>query len=634
MLLKEGLIRGKFYWIFVILTVILGYGFTLTNYSMGVDDESFNGYFHEGGLLSQGRWGSSVTKYIFDTYEFLPFWRDFIAIVLITIGITLWGHIIKQNSENYFSEKSITIFACVAISCPFIVNNFIFMMTTVEMGLVLCLTAIAVNSITSHERNRYIRLLICVFSLVYAVSFSELAMVYFLLGIIIVSFLKTCFSTGEQEGKKFAVLLLNSFLLMFVVLLVNELIKYILQKIYVVPSSNYVSNMFLYNFSDFNNFFDSLTLFFKSFANFFLINVHPGVKITLFSSILILVFSIFISIKKRSALTIILGFGLVISAYSLFILTGNSNIPFRAMITNSIYVGFTVALIYSFLQRELNKFKIPKIALILICILVFYQTKYINEVFYIDYLRFQLDKTKADNIATDIMKESGKKSNKVVFIGQPDNYNLKIGDVEGYSVFQWDRFGGSDNEFKNNHRILSFINLQGYSIQSANDLNLTEVLTESANMPMYPSEGYIKNVGQYLIVKLGYTPQFSYISNKQLTKVKQTIENIKYSIDMFSYNNNNLEITGWGFLEEEMKGSEAISIALINEENKYSILTRVVPREDVFNAFPYLNKSNDVGFQLSFPTNLVKSGEYKVALLISNDTEQQMVYLNRDIIVK
>ncbi|GJM73200.1 hypothetical protein HMSSN036_54160 [Paenibacillus macerans] len=100
---KEAFSRNRYYWIAITLTVLLAYGFTLTNFSMGVDDESFERYFFEGMLLAQGRWGAHITKFIFNTYEFLPFWRDFIGVLLITAGVTLWGLYYSKNfSGNFF----------------------------------------------------------------------------------------------------------------------------------------------------------------------------------------------------------------------------------------------------------------------------------------------------------------------------------------------------------------------------------------------------------------------------------------------------------------------------------------------------------------------------------------------------
>lgn len=637
MFIREALIqRSKFYWIFVLLTVTLSYGFTLTHYSMGVDDESFSGYFHEGGLLSQGRWGSSLTKYFFDTYEFLPFWRDFIAIVLITTGITLWGHILKKNSNNFFNETGVAIFSCVAISCPFIANIFIFMMTTVEVGLILCLTAISINSYVkvSQKESKFKGLLVSIFSLVYAVSFGETAMVYFLIGIFIIGFLRVSFFEMDKERKKVLLFLLNGLILMFVVLLINSAIKYILQKIMEVPPSGYVSNMIFYDLSSPSSFVNSLVIFLKSLLKFFITRDHPGVKIAAFSSILIFIISTFLSIKRRDALLLGIGLGVVISAHALLFLTGNPSIPNRTMITNSVLVGFTMTLSYMILHKKFNKSLVSNTALVLMCILTFYQTKYINEVFYTDYLRFQLDKVKADVIANDILKETDGKNKKVVFIGQPDNYNLKIGEVEGYSIFQWDRFGGNYDELRNNHRILSFINLQGYFIQGINDVDLLEVLHESADMPIYPSIGYVKDIGQYLIVKIGYTPQILELNDNQLNKIKQGEKNVKYDINQFSYDSKNISIAGWGFLDDKKKSNDAIFVALFNKERTYYLSTKKTSRPDVLSAFPNLEKDDDLGFQLFFSANIIKSGEYDVALIFDNGVEKQKIYLGRNVKVQ
>ncbi|GJM73202.1 hypothetical protein HMSSN036_54180 [Paenibacillus macerans] len=55
-----------------------------------------------------------------------------------------------------------------------------------------------------------------------------------------------------------------------------------------------------------------------------------------------------------------------------------------------------------------------------------------------------MDIAKMNSIATEIEKyqtDDGVQK-KVVFIGAPPSYNLKLGDTEGYSIFQWDRTWG------------------------------------------------------------------------------------------------------------------------------------------------------------------------------------------------
>ena len=71
-------------WWIIALVVVLSYGFLLTNQSIGIDDENFDFYFKNNGIVAAGRWGSWLLYKIFNTYDYFPVWRDFIAILILT----------------------------------------------------------------------------------------------------------------------------------------------------------------------------------------------------------------------------------------------------------------------------------------------------------------------------------------------------------------------------------------------------------------------------------------------------------------------------------------------------------------------------------------------------------------------
>ncbi|MEG2295375.1 MAG: glucosyltransferase domain-containing protein, partial [Oscillospiraceae bacterium] len=96
--IKEIFTKSKAYWICLCITTILGYGFTLTNHAIGIDDTKFYYYFKQNGFLAQGRFGPNLTNKIFNMSDFLPFWNDFIALLLMVIGILIWCYFFTQIS--------------------------------------------------------------------------------------------------------------------------------------------------------------------------------------------------------------------------------------------------------------------------------------------------------------------------------------------------------------------------------------------------------------------------------------------------------------------------------------------------------------------------------------------------------
>ncbi|WP_334072099.1 MULTISPECIES: glucosyltransferase domain-containing protein [Paenibacillus] len=617
---KEAFSRNKYYWIAITLTVLLAYGFTLTNFSMGVDDESFERYFFEGMLLAQGRWGAHITKFIFNTYEFLPFWRDFIGVLLITTGVTLWGYIIQKFSGNFFNNASIIVFSCVAVSAPYIADIFIFMTTTVETGLVLCLVPISLNSFYEYAFNKkslkYI--FISIVSLLYALSFSELAVVYFLIGIFISCFVTALYTENKDLNKfqgVFLVLLKALGLIAFVIFL-NSNVVLLLQLFFSVEPSGYTANYIKYDLSSFKSLLGSLLEFISNFAHPSFLIKKIGSLMAFSASIFLFIYSVGVSIKYKRFMYMFLGLGCILAAYSMYFLTGNVYLVNRIFITNSVFVGFVAALLYMFFyHKHYLKIKFRGATILLIIFVILIQTKSMNQVFYTDYLRYQIDIAKMNSIVTEIDKyqtDDGVRK-KLVFIGAPPSFNLKLGDTEGYSMFQWDRTWGLESELRNSSRIFRFMNLHGYDVKEFENFDDKEIIARAGAMSYYPKEGYVKDFGDYLLVKLGPTPyEISELSRQEFYKKFNTSDfNIEYTIDWFAYQNNILSIGGWGSIDGVSPKDTIIKVALVSDKRQY-LLTTDSRKED--NDEEILNLKS--GYRvLSLPTGTLEKGKYDVVLI-------------------
>lgn len=125
-----------------------------------------------------------------------------------------------------------------------------------------------------------------------------------------------------------------------------------------------------------------------------------------------------------------------------------------------------------------------------------------NITIYNDYLQFKLDYQKAYTILNDIKKETDTYSRKlVVFVGVPDSYNLPVNANIGIdSIFIHDRVG--NNSFVNG-RIYRFYKQIGFVFKEGNQ-DLYNGSVNAANyMSEYPKNGYIKELDDVIVVKLG-----------------------------------------------------------------------------------------------------------------------------------
>lgn len=108
--------KNKIYMSIIIIVSILGYGFTITNCAIGVDDLDLDRYVSGTWILSQGRWGTWLLYNILGIKSFTPFWLEFITVIILVITAVAICTFFKQN----FDDKNITIVAYIILASAFI----------------------------------------------------------------------------------------------------------------------------------------------------------------------------------------------------------------------------------------------------------------------------------------------------------------------------------------------------------------------------------------------------------------------------------------------------------------------------------------------------------------------------------
>ncbi len=495
---------SKYYYLCISFVVILCYGFTLTNFSMGIDDEAFKAYFENNSLLYQGRWGYVILKRIFNSYEFLPLWRDLIAICLIVAGLTMFNFILKTYTNNLWNNTLSIIFTCISISFPYIASMFVFMMTTIETGMVYLLVSFSLHFYFCwhFKKKHWINLIYSIGTLTFAISFSETSPVIFLLIFFITCFLRTLITNEESKLTKVLLSILKIFILIFISIVFWEIVKIILQKILNVPNSSYVNNYITYNFSGVVPFLNSLkhfivTQFNTIIAGFKLDYATKTVSLSIFVTLISI---IFLAIKNKKISIFIYGICILISAFALSIVTGNPSLPHRALTCLSFLVSFAFCLLYIIFRNiSIKKFKFKYIVLFLVIVNIFYQSKQMNRTFFIDYKGYQYDITMASQIYHDLKAVTD--NNKVIFVGTPPDFNQVVEPSVGNSLFVWDRHELLQLELRST-RLYEFFKQHGYDIYPT-EYDIGNLKTQINGMPNWPKTGSIKDCKDYTIIKLG-----------------------------------------------------------------------------------------------------------------------------------
>lgn len=493
--------------------LIWTYGFILTNPTIGVDDESFDFHFKNYGIIGAGRYGYILLKQVFDTYEYLPFWRDFIAILLLLVGAIIYERCLDRVFEGGLSGKAKVIFCSLFITSPVIGKLFVYIAINIEVSLMVVLSGLALlESLSWMESRNTKHLLFTVLLLTAGLSMIENSLNYYVTGLCMVLFLN--FSQNESRARENGKIdAIKQFLVLIgavvASIVLNELMK---SAFWYVISTDYDSYGQKFVAWDFHNIKESFKAFLLTIAPRLKTWFHNDYyfKVFVVSELIFFALSIWQSIKKKDLLILVVGMVTILSAFAFFIITGNANLPTRIFVVFGLFTAFTFTYLYEIAEAKTLK----TLVLAVVVFIVFYQSRELQFFFRDDYDKFEKDKRIAEEVYSDIEKScKGTPSVPVVFVGDILPY-IDFPNTED-EVYMRSFFRGNGN--CTSTHIYSFFHALGYDIISplGKDLTVNNInslpeneLTQRASkmaheMPCWPSDGYVLETSEFIVVKLG-----------------------------------------------------------------------------------------------------------------------------------
>lgn len=164
-------------WTIVFAVVIFSYGFVMTNPSIGIDDENFDFYFKNNGIVASGRWGTWVIRKVLDSYEYLPVWRDFLAVIILIVAALLFICISEYISYKKFDTVIATTTLSLFLSYPIIAKMFIYIDNSVETAMCILFAVIAGGLLISisgdNKQKRFVCYFFCLTFLVLGCAIIE-----------------------------------------------------------------------------------------------------------------------------------------------------------------------------------------------------------------------------------------------------------------------------------------------------------------------------------------------------------------------------------------------------------------------------------------------------------------------------
>lgn len=142
-----------------ILTAVLAYGFTIVNFSIGVDDPAATYYLHSnefGSMIQQGRLSHVAIEALTGFVTIIPFFNNFLGVSLFVISSWILCGVFQYVTDNAFSNYSLAVFAGVYISFSIINEKFIYDLDVVATMLsYLCFSLSLLYSYQAvFEKNR------------------------------------------------------------------------------------------------------------------------------------------------------------------------------------------------------------------------------------------------------------------------------------------------------------------------------------------------------------------------------------------------------------------------------------------------------------------------------------------------
>ena len=482
-------LKNKAFIVTIILVTILSFGFTITNSSVGMDETAFDRYYQDKEMLESGRWGSYLIYSCLNITKFIPFWVDFLVTCIIVMTAVLWCVFLKKNLEEKLSLGAYIIFATIFISFPIINECYIFSNSSLAVMIGTFLASLGIMIFYENYSNLHKKIIYVLIAILLAFAFSmyEACGQVMLVSICVTAILMIY----TNKDKKIKDIFKYLFATLGVVVLAVILDEIVIKLIYLsgVRASNEADKEISWGRY---GILESLQLI--------VFNITEAMRNIKYFPVLIfdivsgigLAISILQSDKKKNWMILVIFIAMFLSNFVISMLQLDY-VLYRTCTSWGLFVAIIVMVAYKFL----SEYKITKIlATVCIVILVLLQTKYLNQLFYNDYMRYQKDLEIAHELIYDLEK-SYNTSKPLVIMGTPyksiGGYGAQSNSL---SVLWWGKKAFNDN----GREFIKFLNSLGYDFKRPNDEQYEKGKIEAETMNRYPKDDSIRELEDCIVI--------------------------------------------------------------------------------------------------------------------------------------
>lgn len=550
----------KAYVLLISLTALCGYGFKVMNPTMGIDDTPYAYYFEEGLAAVVGRWVLFLLNKIFHISDFAPFITDFVAVLILMLAVTVWGTLFYMVLGERIPKWGYWLFSCIFLSCPLIAEVFTYYLHNgiaigyLSCGLSLGLFRLGVNGVVAkHKKEAVYGLLGAMAAMVVAMGCYESFMIVWLVGVLLLFLAERLTGNGQKVFGKLVCAAVVAAVAMVVRSIVLEIViaAFGLSELRDEAVLRSMTEMLSWMtapgaWAEFVMVLKRLFVMYGVFAY-----AYYPIKIFVLATAVILLFALWRTFKQRDGWILILSVGVFVAAFLLVVVEGSVTL-YRSAQFLPLICGFgmlmatyAVAGLVGGLQKTGSgkaggsKWRnvIAKAGRLIFGVvaasILWNQCTDLNKWFYVDYNKYQYAKEYMSQVAY-ALKADYDLSKPVIFTGEWENpksivedayvdyssetyikmvylaelvddhilekyyreYGVWVAQTPSLSVISWGK-----NAFGTDEELVRFMAHHGHIVQPrVDDTYYEEAEQYSVNMPSFPQEGSIEDMGDYIIV--------------------------------------------------------------------------------------------------------------------------------------
>ena len=545
----RALIKSRRYILPLLAIALISYGYAVFNTSVSMDDTEADRYVGSGNhMLGAGRFGIWFWSFIEGRWE-NSYLTDIIAIFLIIFACTNFCVLFKRISNGKIGLGALTIFSCIFISQPIMSEIWELTGANVNIGAALVFVSFSLliiySFIHSEKRNKdYLSLLgIAPMMTLVCAGYESVVPIYIFF---VFAILALQIIYGEEKEKKFLEILKQgliyaSFLVIGIVLriVVHKLILILFD----IPLVQNGATDILWGTMPATQIIKSLMVSIGFYWIFGAL-ISPPLTSLVLSGVALIIMGLVAS-KKHSPLILLMGAGMFLSLIILPVIQGSPAL-FRTCQVFAAFCGFTAMMFVTSFPKGISKRKnILRVCAITLCgFFAFYQASFINYFLELNHRRSENEIAIIRQVSYDLKSEFDI-TKPVIFVG---GHKLSDSIIEAASIPEdsksWILYTkcyaavceitGQEYDISSLKRKLVQSNIKPlidwgftsywspatYSTQEAMPKIFSyfgcdyipadfdtyfDVATEYAeeeNMPAYPEKGYIKDMGDYIIVHM------------------------------------------------------------------------------------------------------------------------------------